>query len=122
MVLIGDPAADLPPETTDDLDINKNESGVLILSYGVNKVRRDGYGDTGEERRPDVDVVVALVAGGKAGGDGDLLVFVLGEDIETVVVDSDSIVGVSGVDGDLEVGGEEVGAGGEIELVDCGVL
>lgn len=118
MVVTGDPGSDLPPEPADDIDVDKNESGVLILPYRIDEVRRDGDGDTGEEGRPDVDVVVALVASGKAGGGGDLLVFVLGEDVETVVVDSDSIVRVSGGDGDLEAGGEEVGARGEIELVD----
>ena len=38
-----------------------------------------------------------------------------GKNVEIFVVDSDSAVGVSGEDGDLDVGGQEAGCGGGIE-------
>lgn len=59
---------------------------------------------------------MALVGGLDDGGEGDLLVVVGSVDVETIIVDSDAVVGVAGRDGDLEVGGEGAGGGG-VELV-----
>lgn len=64
---------------------------------------------------------MALVGGGDDGGDGDLLVAVGGVDEEAIVVDADAVVGVAGVEGDLQHGGEGVG-GGDVELGDGGIL
>lgn len=52
---------------------------------------------------------------------GDLLAVVGGVGVEAVVVDAELVVGVAGVDGDLEVDGEEAGDGG-VEGVDGDVL
>ncbi|KAG0449225.1 hypothetical protein HPP92_027464 [Vanilla planifolia] len=70
---------------------------------------------------------MSLIACGELGGRGDLPILVFGEYIEAIVVDADAIVRVSGRDGDLEadgeeIGEEEVGVGGEVELVDGAVL
>lgn len=79
-----------------------------------------------EERRPNGDVFVALVGCREESGEGDLLAAVGGVDVEAVVVDADAFVGVAGGEGDLDVGGEEVGSGGgvagDVEVVDGGVL
>lgn len=74
-----------------------------------------------DEGGPDVDLLVALVGGGDGGAEGDLLAVIGGVDVEPVVVDADLVVGVSGGEGHLEVGGEEVRCG-EVEGVDGGVL
>lgn len=120
-VVIGGPAADLPPEAAVDLDEEVDESVGLVLGEGVAEVRGDGDEGAGEVRRPDVDVLVALVDAREAVGGGDLLVLVGGVDVEAVVVDADAVVRVSGGDGDLEGGGEEI-RGGEVEGENPGVL
>lgn len=66
--------------------------------------------------------ISTLVEGRDAVGEGDLLGLVGGVDVEAVVEDADAVVGVAGGDGDLELGGEEVGGIGEVELEDGGVL
>lgn len=60
--------------------------------------------------------------GGEGRGERDLLAAVGGIDVDLVVDNGDSAVGVVGGDGGLEGGGEGVGGGGEVEGVDCGVL
>lgn len=64
---------------------------------------------------------MALIRGRKQIREGDLLAVVGGVDVEFVVVNADSLVRVSGRDGDLEGGGEE-SRDGEVEGVDGGVL
>lgn len=122
MVGAGDPSTDLPSELADDLDVDEEESGVFVLADRGRQVGSDRDSNAGEERRPDVNVVVALVAGGETSGTGDLSVFVFGEDVETIVVDADAVVGVARGDGDLDVGGENIGVSSEVEFVDRGVL
>lgn len=116
MVLAGNEGPDLPPDPAVNLDQQKNRAGILVLheSYGV--VRSDGDVGAVDERRPDVDVLVALVHRGYESREGDLLATVCRIDVELVVVDADLVVRVSGGDGDLEAGGEDVGDGGvEVE-------
>lgn len=64
---------------------------------------------------------MALISGGQQCGEGDLLAVVGGVDVDSVVVNADSVVRVSRGDRDLEGGGEEI-CGGEVEGVDGGVL
>lgn len=65
---------------------------------------------------------MALVRCGRGCEVGDLLVSVGSVDVKFVIVYADSAVGISRGDGDLEVGGEEVGTRGDFEGVDGGVL
>ena len=51
----------------------------------------------------------------------ELLAAVGGIDVEFVVVYAYVVVGISRRDSDLEVRSEEVGRGGDFEVVDCGV-
>lgn len=115
------PAAHLPPQLPFNLDDDQQEPRVLVLRQRLGQV--GAHGDVGavQKRGPDGVVVVVLVARWESAGDGDALVLVLGVGVEPVVVDADAVVGVAGGDGDLELGGEEVGLG-EVELDDLGVL
>ena len=121
VVVTGGPATYLPPEPTVDLDVEEEESVGLVLGEGVAEIRGDGDEGAGEVRRPDVDVLMALVEAGDAVRRSDLLVLVGGVDVQTVVVDADAIVGVSGGDGDLDGGGEEIRSG-EVEAENPSVL
>lgn len=121
VVVAGGPVADLPPDPAVDLDEEEEEAVGLVLLQGVAEEGGDGDALAREVRGPDVDVLVALVEGRDPVGEGDLLGLVGGVDVEAVVVDADAVVGVAGGDGDLELGGEEVGLG-EVELDDLGVL
>ena len=128
MVVAGDPAADFPPHTAVDLDLQNQVPRLTVLAERVGEVRREGDVGAGEDRGPDVDVAVALVHGGERRGHRDLLVLVGGVHVETVVVDPDLVVWVAGGDGDLERGGEGARRGGggggvgEVELPERGVL
>lgn len=64
---------------------------------------------------------MALVSRRYDSAKGNLLAAVGGIDVKTVVVDTNPIVWIAGGDGDLEIGGEEVGDRG-VESVDGGVL
>lgn len=101
--------SDFPPDPTLNLENNRNKPVSLVLSQGHGIEWRDGDRFAVDEGRPDVDFVVALESGRYGGGVSDLLVVVGGVDVERVVVDGDSVVGVTGEDGDLEAGGEESG-------------
>ncbi|KAL1821213.1 hypothetical protein ACET3Z_016082 [Daucus carota] len=114
--------SNFPSHPSIHLDHQQYIPAGLILAQRHPVVRRHRDVGAVDKRRPDVGVFVALVGGEDGGEVSDLLAPVGGEDVELVVVDSDFAVGVSGVDGDLEVGGEEVGDGGDVEGVDGGVL
>lgn len=121
-VLAGDKRPHLPPDPAVDPDIHQHRSGDLVLVERHADVRRHRDGVSVQKRRPNGDVFVALVCGREESREGDLLVVVGGVDIDLVVVNADSAVGVARGEGDLEVGGEGVGGAGEVEGVDCGVL
>lgn len=121
MVTAGDEGADFPPDSAVGLERDHDDAVSLVLHKGDGVKRRDGDLVAVDKRRPDVDVLVALVGLRDSGPVRDLLVVVNGEDVEAVVVDSDLVVGVSGGDCDLEVGSEEVWDGG-VEGVDGDVL
>lgn len=121
-VLAGDKRPHLPPNPAVDPDIDEHRSGDLVLVERHADVRSHRDGVAVEKGRPDGDVLVTLVSGRKEGGEGDLLVVVGGVDVDLVVVNADSGVGVAGGEGDLEVGGEGVGGAGEVEGVHGGVL
>lgn len=121
MVTTGDKRTDFPTNPTVDLDDQKDRTGGLVLAQcdGVEGSDRDvGAVD---ERRPDVDLLMALVGRRYGRTERDLLVPVGWVDVEPVVVDSDLVVGVPGRYGDLEIGGEHVGYGG-VEGVNGDVL
>lgn len=52
----------------------------------------------------------------------DLLAPVGGKDVEFIVIYSNFVVGISRIYSDLEVGGEEIGNGGDVKSIDGGVL
>lgn len=116
-----DEGSHLPPHAAVDLDDEADGAAGLVLGEGQAVVRRHRDGGAVDEGGPDVDVLVALVDGGDDGVVGDLLAPVGGVDVEAVVVDSDAGVGVPGVDGDLNGGGDDVG-GGDVEVEDGGIL
>lgn len=47
---------------------------------------------------------------------------VASKDVEFIVIDTDTIIWISGYNGDLHIGGEKETAGGDVECVDGGVL
>lgn len=108
VVTAGGVGADLKTDSSVNLDEEHHCSIGLVLGEGdaVERSHRDV--DAGDERRPDVDVLVALVNGGYGGVVGDLLALVGGVGVELVVVDAELVVWVAGDDGDLDCGGEEV--------------
>lgn len=121
VVLPGDEGADLPADAAIGLEDEVDGADGLVGGELDGVEGGDGDEVAVDEGGPDVDVLVALVGGGDAGPVGDLLAAVDGEDVEAVVVDADLVVGVAGGEGDLEVGGQEVGDGG-VEGVDGDVL
>lgn len=106
------------------IDLNHQQYGptLLVLTKCHAVVRGHRNINSGNKRRPYVNVLVALVCGWYGGVVGDLLVAVGGVSVELIVIYTDFGVGVTGGDGDLEVGGEEVGVRGEVEVVNSGVL
>jgi hypothetical protein len=105
----GDPGADLPADPAVDADVDEDVAGRLVLDERHGELGRQldavhGY----EVRRPDVLVVVALVADGQPRGHGDDHVLLLRVHVHLVVVDADPVVDVPGGDGGLH-SGEEVG-------------
>ena len=122
VVVTGDPCPDLPPETPLRLDIDQKEPRLAVWDEGDGEVRRHGDGGAVQIGRPHDNIVVALVAGGERRGGGDPLSLVGCKGVELVVVYADAVVEVAGVERDLHDGGEEVGACGEVELEDGGVL
>lgn len=121
MITAGDEGANLPPHAAVDLDDQVDGAAGLVLGEGDAVVRSHRDGVAVDEGRPDVVILVALVDGGDDGVIGDLLVVVGGVDVHPVVVDADAGIGVAGVDGDLDGGGDDVG-GGDVEVEDGGVL
>ncbi|KAA8516802.1 hypothetical protein F0562_017088 [Nyssa sinensis] len=114
-------APNFPSHPSIELDQQQHGPVGLVLAEGDAVVRSHRHVRPVDERRPDVDVFVTFVSGWNGGHVCDLLAVVGGEDVEFIVVNPDVIVRVSGGDGDLEVGGEEVG-GGDVEGVDGGIL
>lgn len=52
----------------------------------------------------------------------DLLASIGGKDVEFVVVNPDFAVGISRIYSDLEIGGEEIGNGGDVKSIDGSIL
>ncbi|KAK8496811.1 hypothetical protein V6N13_126155 [Hibiscus sabdariffa] len=121
MVSPGDEGSNFPSHPSINLDHQENRPGCLFGSQAGGEFRGDGHRVAVDEGRPDVDLFVTLVGWREGCPKGDLLVIVSGVNVESVVVNADSVVGVPGGQGELEVGGEEVGGGG-VECVDGGVL
>lgn len=117
----GDEASHLPPDLAVDFDQEHQRSGVPVLVQRRTDEGRDRHGGSGDERGPNVDVLMALVEPRDDGSESDLLVPVDSVDVEVVVVDSDAAVGVASGDSEEEIGGEEAGDGG-VEGVDGDVL
>lgn len=121
MVSAGDERSDFESDAAVEFDGEEDGADGLVLVQSGAVVGSDRNGVSDDERRPDVDVVVALVGRLDDGTESDLLVPVDSEDVEAVVVDSDLVVRVVGGDGDLDAGGQEIGAG-DVEDVHGGVL
>lgn len=121
MVAAGDERPDFPPDPAANPDVDHHRSGDLVLVEGDAQVRSHRHGGAVQERRPNGGVLVALVGGRQQRWEGDLLAVVGSVDVDSVVVDSDPLVGVAGGEGDLDGGGEGAG-GGEVEGEDGGVL
>lgn len=117
----GDPCADLPPELSMEAHFDQHITSSLILRQRHCEVWRDGHIGAVHVRRPNANVVVSLVLDWQCGGDGDLLALVESVHIELVIVDADAAVGIEGLEGDLEGGGEEGGTC-QVEVVDDQVL
>ncbi|CAL5352544.1 unnamed protein product [Camellia sinensis] len=121
MVLPGDESPYFKSHPSIHPDIDQHRSRHLILGERLRQERRHRDGVSVQKRRPNVLVLVALIGRGEESGESDLLASIACVDIELVVVDSDSIVGVAGGESDLEIGCEEIGGGGDVEGVDGGV-
>lgn len=121
MVPAGDKRSDLPPHAAVNFNGDQNGAGGLILAERGGIVRRDRYGSSVNKRRPNVDLVVALISRRNLRPERDLLIVVGGVGIEFVVINADFVVGIAGGDCDLEIGGEEIGDGG-VEGVNGDVL
>lgn len=111
------PTSHFPPQSPLHLNIDKKQASILLLRERLSQVSRDRDVRTVQKRGPNDGILMALVAGREAGGDGDSEVLVVGVDVETVVVDADAVVFVVGGEGDLQ-GGVEGGVGVELELGD----
>lgn len=109
MVSTRDPSPNLPFEPSINLDTEEEKTNGLILLKREGEVRRDGNRRAIKKRRPYVYILMALVGRKNDSRCSNLLVVVRCVDEEAVVVDADPVVGVAGVEGDLEDGGEGVG-------------
>ena len=123
VVVPGDPAPDLPPDPAIDPDLQDEVPSCNILAQRVGEERREGDAGARQDRRPDVDVAVALVHLRQPGRQRDLLVLVGRRDVEAVVVDADAAVRVAGGERHLRRRGEQRRrAVGQVELPERGVL
>ncbi|CAN6577301.1 unnamed protein product [Malus baccata var. baccata] len=115
MVPTGYEGTDLKPGPAVYLDEQKNRPGILVLPESDGVVRSDGDLGAVDKRRPDVDVLVALVHRRDERRERDLLRTVRGVDVKLVVVDAELVVRVSGGDGveveDSDVLEDEAGLG-----------
>lgn len=121
MVPAGDEGPNSPFNTAIDLDNQPNRSIGFILAEGNAVVWRHGDITSVNEWRPDIDVLVALVHRRNDGVVGNLLVVVGGVYFHFLVVNADSGIRVSRVDGDLNAGGDDAG-GRDVEAEYDGVL
>uniref|UniRef100_A0A7C8Z3S2 Uncharacterized protein n=1 Tax=Opuntia streptacantha TaxID=393608 RepID=A0A7C8Z3S2_OPUST len=99
-------------------DLNTPHRTVLIdrdSDVGSNR-----HGRSVEKGGPDVHGVGVLISGRDAGWEGDLLIMISGVACQAVVVDSDLVVGVLGLNRDLE--DRRQGGPRDIEAVYGGVL
>jgi hypothetical protein len=95
VVVVRDPAADLPADAAVDLDLEDEVPRLAVLAERVGEVGREGHVGTGQHRRPDADVAVALVRGRQRRRHRELLVLVRRVHVEAVVVDPDALVRVA---------------------------
>ncbi|CAA3021756.1 Hypothetical predicted protein [Olea europaea subsp. europaea] len=121
MVLVGDEGPNSPFNTSIDLDDQLNGSVGFVQAEGNAIVWCHGYTISINERRPDVEVLVSLVYRWNGSVVGDLQVVVGGVDVHFLVVNADSGIRVSRVDGDLNAGGDDAG-GRDVEAEYDGVL
>lgn len=122
MITSGDKGANFPSDPSINLDHQLDGTVSLVLGEGL-AVKRS-YGDVSPryEGGPSVDGLVALVDRRNSGEVSDLLAPVGSVNVEFVVVNTNFVIRVSGRDRNLEVGGEEVWNGGDVEGVEGGVL
>ncbi|KAF5473930.1 hypothetical protein F2P56_005877 [Juglans regia] len=122
MVAARNEGPNFPSDPSVDLDVEQYCPIGLVLAEREGVVRSHRHGGSVDEGGPDVDLLVALVGGRDLAAEGDLLVAVTGVDVELVVVNTDLVIRIAGVKGDLEGGCEEVRRGGDVEGVDGSVL
>ncbi|CAI9783349.1 unnamed protein product [Fraxinus pennsylvanica] len=111
VVPAGDERPNFPLNTAVNLENHKDSSVRLVLVQGHTIIRRHRHVVTVNKRRPDVYVLVALIHRWYDCVVGNLLAVVGGVHVQFVVINADSGVGVAGVDGDLDGGGNDIGGG-----------
>nr|GMD61674.1 hypothetical protein Csa_6G454480 [Ipomoea batatas] len=102
------------PNPTLNHDIHHHFSGAGLHRDGVST----------QKRRPNGDVFVGLIGRREGSGERDFPVPVHGVDVEAVVGNAAVTVRDLGGEGDGDIGSEKfsgAGAGGEGEIVECGV-
>ena len=121
VVATGDEGADLPTNPSVGSDGDEDITVTLVLAEAEEIERRDGDVGTINKRRPNIDLIVALVGRRDGGSVRDLLAPVDHVDFEAVVVNTDVVVRVARDERDLKIRSEEVRYGG-VEGVDRDVL
>lgn len=106
-----------PPVQLDD-DLNTPHRTVLVDRYS--NIGGNRYGLSGEKGGPDVHAVGVLISGRDGGSEGDLLIIISGVAYQAVVVDCDLVVGVFGLNRDLE--DRRQGGPRDVEAVYGGIL
>ncbi|CAH9117784.1 unnamed protein product [Cuscuta europaea] len=121
MVVSGDDSPHPPLNSPYNPDGEQDGAVSPIQGKRVAVEGRNGDVVAVNKRRPNIDLLMTLVDRRDIGVESDLLAVVRSVGLEPVVVNADVAVGVPGDDGDLDVGGQDVG-GGEVEAKDCGFL
>ncbi|KAJ4705382.1 hypothetical protein OWV82_022168, partial [Melia azedarach] len=121
MILPRNESPDFPSHPSINLEHQRYNPTGLILGQRNSIVRRHRHRVSVHIRRPDVYFLVALISSRQRSAVGDLLVTISSIEVELIVVDADFVIRVTGRDGDLKAGGEEVGIG-DVEDVNGGVL
>lgn len=121
MVMTGCNRPYFPFHTAVNFKVEPNAAVLLVFGESRAVIGSNRYVIAHNKRRPDVDVFVALVYRRNLGVIRNLLVVVGGVNIHLVVIYAYVAIGITGVNGGLNRGGEDV-RGGDIEDEDGGVL
>lgn len=116
------PSPYLPPYPPIRFDTDRQFARALITAHFITERGSDGNRSPHEGGGQEIGVLVPLIKGWKRIVKGYLLAFVGDINPEAIVVDTDLGVRVCRDEGDLEGGVDELRIGGEVELVDLGLL